>query len=113
MKKPQPLSKSGLLDAGKAGSKIGANQSKTEFTKPGTKTHTILTALLRGSLNRFEAERLGDHCLPSSISALRMKGYNVMAEWETVPTRFGKPCRVKRYRIPNAETSHHHERRTH
>lgn len=37
-----------------------------------TKTSRILAYLVAGgSLNRFEAERLGDHCLNSTISALK------------------------------------------
>ncbi|MCR9258328.1 MAG: helix-turn-helix domain-containing protein [Pseudomonadaceae bacterium] len=108
MKKPQPLSKPGFRDAGEAGQKIGAN-NRPHNTKPRTKTHTILTALQRGSLNRFEAERIGDHALNSTVSALRKKGHNISSEWETVPTRFGKPTRLKRYRIESID----HERRGH
>lgn len=48
------------------------------------------------TLNRFEAERIGDHCLHSTISGLRNKGHKIGDEWELVPTRFGK-VHVKRY----------------
>jgi len=61
-----------------------------------TKQSTILEALRDGSLNRFDAERIGDHCLHSTVSELRSKGYLIRDYWETVPTRFGK-TRVKRY----------------
>ncbi|WP_292934530.1 helix-turn-helix domain-containing protein [Noviherbaspirillum sp.] len=65
----------------------------------GTKESIILTIMRAGqSLNRFEAERLGDHCLHSTISTLRSKGYLFRDEWEWVPTRFGKEVHVKRYR---------------
>ncbi|NEX61730.1 hypothetical protein G3574_11625 [Noviherbaspirillum sp. 17J57-3] len=50
------------------------------------------------SLNRFEAERLGDHCLHSTISSLRAKGYQFHDDWEWVRTRFGREVHVKRYR---------------
>lgn len=62
-----------------------------------TKESVILTVLRSGqSLNRFEAEHLGDHCLHSTISTLRDKGYKFHDEWEWVPTRFGE-VHVKRY----------------
>lgn len=49
-------------------------------------------------LNRFEAERLGDHVLNSTIAALRKRGEDIREEWETVPTRHcSKGVRVKRY----------------
>jgi len=64
-----------------------------------TKESIILQALRAGrNLNRFEAEPLGDHCLHSTISTLRGKGYLFYDEWERVPTRFNKEVRVKRYR---------------
>ena len=64
-----------------------------------TKIGRILDALRSGiSLNRFEAERIGDHALNSTISVLRAEGYTIIDEWEQVPTRFNKSARVKRYR---------------
>jgi hypothetical protein len=66
--------------------------------KPNTKIARIRDALngLRG-LNRFDAERLGDHCLNSTIAELRAKGVVILALWEEVPTRFGRDVWVKRY----------------
>lgn len=65
--------------------------------KPQGKQDTILSVLKAGtSLNRFEAELIGDHCLHSTISGLRNKGHKIHDEWEWVPTRFGK-VHVKRY----------------
>lgn len=64
-----------------------------------TKKDSILAALRDRSLNRFEAERMGDHCLPSTVAALREDGYIIHDAWEEVPTRFGRTCRVKRYRL--------------
>ncbi|WP_028354853.1 helix-turn-helix domain-containing protein [Bordetella petrii] len=64
-----------------------------------TKKDSILAALRERSLNRFEAERMGDHCLPTTIAELRSEGHVIDGEWEEVPTRFGKSCRVKRYRL--------------
>lgn len=63
-----------------------------------TKEAMILTIMRTGkSLNRFEAERLGDHCLHSTIATLRSKGYLFHDAWEWVATRFGKEAHVKRY----------------
>lgn len=62
-----------------------------------TKQDMIAAILRTRSLNRFEAERYGDHCLHSTISTLRGLGYIYADQWETVPTRFGKDARVKRY----------------
>jgi len=62
-----------------------------------TKKAAILEALRHSSLNRFQAERLGDHCLNSTISELRAEGYLIHSHYEQVMTRFGRQVRVKRY----------------
>jgi hypothetical protein len=66
--------------------------------KANTKMARIRQAL-KGSrgINRFEAERLGDHCLNSTIARLRANGVVILDMWEEVPTRFGRDVRVKRY----------------
>ena len=64
-----------------------------------TKKAAIVEALRIGSLNRFQAEHLGDHCLNSTISELRAEGYLIHAHDEQVMTRFGRPVRVKRYSL--------------
>jgi len=63
------------------------------------KLDTIRRVLCEGvSLNRFEAERYGDHCLNSTIAELKNRQQlAILSEWETVPNRFGDPVRVKRY----------------
>ena len=71
--------------------------SKTLPTKD-TKESIILAILQSGeSLNRFDAEARGDHVLPTTIAALRAKGFLIFDTWEWVPTRFGKEVHVKRY----------------
>lgn len=67
-----------------------------------TKAARILAYMLMPgrSLNRFEAEKLGDHCLPSTISAFKHgNGLQFTYTLEQVPTRWGKPCIVTRYRL--------------
>ena len=55
---------------------------------------------LPGGLNRFDAERLGDHVLPSTVAALRKRGEDIISELETIPTRYcADGVRVKRYWI--------------
>lgn len=50
------------------------------------------------SLNRFQAERHGDHCLPTTISDLQKRyGIEFQRQQEKVPTRFGRPTRATRY----------------
>ena len=71
--------------------------SKTQPAQHSKKA--VILAVMRAgqSLNRFEAERLGDHCLHSTIAELRGDGYLFRDEWEWVSTRFGKEVHVKRY----------------
>ncbi|MDW9254401.1 helix-turn-helix domain protein [Burkholderia thailandensis] len=77
-----------------------ANVNTTFAQKPLGKIDRVLLELRRGvSLNRFEAERMGDHCLNTTISTLRGEGWLIAGEWETVPTQFGKMARVLRYRL--------------
>lgn len=74
-------------------------------TKPPTKIARILAHLLTGaSLNRFEAERIGDHCLPSTIAVLANRnGLSFERTPEKVPNNWGQPCDVIRYRLPDSE----------
>jgi hypothetical protein len=70
-----------------------------------SKNVRILTHLLAGAtLNRFEAEVLGDHCLNSTISELANRhGLAFKRLPERVPNRWGKPCRVIRYGLSPSE----------
>lgn len=74
-------------------------------THTSNKMARILAYLLTGaSLNRFEAERLGDHCLNSTISALANRhDLKMRREPERVPNHWGRPCRVLRYSLPRSE----------
>jgi len=64
-----------------------------------SKIDKILKLLCAGvSLNRFEAERYGDHCLNSTVATLRNRyRVDIASKWEQVPNRFGCTTRVKRY----------------
>lgn len=50
-------------------------------------------------LNRFEAERIGEHALNSTVAVIRERyGNRLVQEWETVPTRYCETgVRVYRY----------------
>lgn len=74
------------------------SESKARPRLDDTKESKMLSILRArpSGLNRFEAEHFGDHCLHSTVSALRRKGYLLHDQWEWVQTRFGD-TRVKRY----------------
>lgn len=73
-----------------------------------SKIANILTHLVTGaSLNRFEAERLGDHCLNSTIAVLANRhGLTFQRQRERVPNKWGAPCSVTRYSLPAKEQHH-------
>lgn len=75
-----------------------SNAANASESKRG-KEHAQLLRFIDGdSQNRFEAERLGDHCLHTTVSDLQ-RGYGIRfcRRRERVPTRFGKPVTVCRY----------------
>jgi hypothetical protein len=79
------------------------NTSYSE-NSPVTKERRIFDTLKSGrSLNRFEAEQLGDHCLNSTVSTLRKRGVLIVGQWESVPSRFAKFVRVLRYRYAGVD----------
>lgn len=70
-----------------------------------TKLGRIFTVLAAGrSLNRFEAERIGDHCLHSTVSAIERRiGISVSRHEEVVPGYGGHKTRVMRYQLSDEE----------
>ena len=95
-KKGQPI---------KASPEKSHSDSTTSTGKAPTKISRVLAYLLQDhSLNRFEAERLGDHCLHSTISSLT-HGYGLKfaRKSERVPNHWGLPCLVTRYSLPPTE----------
>ena len=90
-----------------AGRQPGA-VGKTENIQPANPTKKIdrIEAALHhpAGLNLFEAERIGDHCLNSTVAALRERGIAISSRWEVVPTRYNpKGVRVLRYWIAEGE----------
>ena len=85
--------------------KSHADSTTPSTGKAPTKISRVLAHLLQDhSLNRFEAERLGDHCLHSTISSLT-HGYGLRfaRQTERVPNHWGLPCQVTRYSLPATE----------
>lgn len=77
--------------------------------KSDTKVHAVLSRLLHGSANRFEAERIGDHCLNSTVPQIERRGITIARERETVPCCGGtKTVSVKRYWVER--TAHNMDR---
>lgn len=85
--------------------KRSLSHGDTTTNKAPTKIARILDYQLNtGSLNRFEAERLGDHCLHSTISSLANSyGLQFIRQSERVPNHWGMPCQVIRYSLPTTE----------
>jgi hypothetical protein len=80
-------------------------KDSTSTAEAPSKIARILEHQLAGaSVNRFEAEDLGDHCLPSTIAVLANRhGLIFKRQPEKVPNRWGKPCHVTRYSLPASE----------
>lgn len=76
-----------------------------------SRQHTKLARVIEAlrdpaGLNRFEAERLGDHCLNSTVAIVReMYGVKLIQRREIVPTRFNdKGVHVNRYWLTTEAT---------
>lgn len=84
-----------------------AAQQKSTKSKRTTKIDRVIAALhLPHGLNRFEAARLGDTCLNSTVAVIRsIYGSKLISQWETVPCRFTeRGVRVLRYWITGEAT---------
>ena len=95
------------LKAGDAAGLPEESASPAELLEQApSKIARVLAYLLPAcnSLNRFEAERLGDHCLPSTIAKLA-NGYGLefQRQPEKVPNHWGTPCDVTRYSLPESQ----------
>ena len=86
---------------------VEAAQQTTQKPKNITKLDRVIAALHHPtSLNRFEAARLGDTCLNSTVAVIRsIYGSKLISQWETVPCRFTeRGVRVLRYWITGEAT---------
>lgn len=85
--------------ADKAGVHVQHQRSNAAIlAQKQTKLKRVLSELARGtSLHRFQAERIGDHTLHSTVCKIQEYGIRVEREWITVPGYGGHPTRVCRY----------------
>ena len=69
----------------------GSAQHQRVYPIQGTKEFNIIQYMRLGnSLHRFQAEALGDHCLPSTISTISRKyGLEIPRKMIKVNNRFG------------------------
>lgn len=66
--------------------------------KPATKIHNIASHLHNGGrLTMFDAERLGDHVLRTTVATLERRGATIARRMVTRPTRFGTDAHVCEY----------------
>ena len=98
MKKSQPLYQQTSPSQGDITTPAPASKAPSKIAR------VLEHMLYDGSLIRFEAERLGDHCLHSTISSLA-NGYGLkfQRQLERVPNHWGEPCTVTRYTLPVSE----------
>lgn len=76
----------------------GNQQTHPTIARHPTKQSRILAEFASGrSLNRFEAERIGDHVLHTTVSKIERLGIRVSRRTETVPGYDGHKTRVCRY----------------
>ena len=68
-----------------------------------TKRRRVLLNLTRRSLHRFQAERIGEHCLHSTIAALQAEGIEFARETIAVPGWGGQKSHVCRYWLTDIE----------
>ena len=76
-----------------------SGRTQGAYRKTVTKNDTIMSELAERPLNRFEAEKIGDHCLPSTISRLtKLHGLEFPRRLVKVTNRFGGETSVMEYR---------------
>jgi hypothetical protein len=77
----------------------GSGKQQRAYPIQGSKEFTIIEYLHSGrSLHRFQAETLGDHCLPTTISTISRKyALEIPRETIQIRNRFGTLTHVMRY----------------
>jgi hypothetical protein len=88
----------------KRGQKI---TSAPTLSRRPTKLKRVLAALARGqSLNRFDAERIGDHCLHSTIAKIEAHDIKVARRDEAISGYGGHKTKVCRYWLDDVNREH-------
>lgn len=66
--------------------------------RPGKELRMLALFAAGHSLNRFQAEKYGDHVLPTTVSDLQKRfELEFSRASEKVPTSYGKPTKATRY----------------
>lgn len=87
--------KKGALPGALSNTEHAKNSTKQ---RPGKLTSMLIHFAMGERLHRFEAERIGDHCLHTTVSGLQTKyGIEFNREFTKVPNRFGSQTSVKKY----------------
>lgn len=83
------------------GLEVAESEVRIAPASAARKRDRVLSALLRGPLSTFQAERgpVWDHCLPSSISELRKAGLEISTKIITVAGYHGLPARIAEYHL--------------
>ena len=73
--------------------------NSTRTIRKDTKIFSMLKQFSAGKhLHRFQAERLGDHCLHSTVSSISsLYGLVFEKQWVEVPTNYNVLVKVKSY----------------
>ena len=101
-----PTNESPRAAATVAGSTQAQNISAASLAHKSTKLKRVLAELARGrALTRFDAERLGDHVLNSTVDKIQEHGILVSRRWIEVPGYGGHATRCCLYWLdePNRE----------
>ncbi len=82
-----------------AGSTSENSQSDNSSPNILGKLERMLSVFASGQrLHRFTAEKIADHCLPTTISDLQARhSLSFSRDWLSVPNRFGTETRVRVY----------------
>lgn len=107
----EPTKMAALLNTD-AATEPSLNSKPKPKPKLELKWKRILRELIDLTLNRFDAERYGDHCLNSTIADLRRDLLvSIDWVWEEVPCMGGAAMtKVKRYWVSRDEASMRHAR---
>jgi len=86
------------------------NTLPTHFNEIGKEDSMLIHFAEGKRLHRFSAERLADHCLPTTVSDLQRKhSITLNREWVEVQNRFNRRTRVELYFLERANLANAQE----
>lgn len=106
MEKKSPGAVAAASRADNQGTFANKSTSRVRTGKFWTKRRRVLLNLIRRpSLHRFQAERIGEHCLHSTVSAWQADGLQIARERISVPGWGGCPTSVANYFLTEDQRS--------